>query len=66
MTTDLGREVRVETKPLQVDTEHLRKMHNAHLLDAVLETEKKEIKRLVTMIPRRCTCVLSSVLYSKH
>ena len=37
MATDLGGEVSVKTKSLQMDTENLRKMNNAHLFQAVLK-----------------------------
>ena len=45
MATNLGREVRVKTKSLQVDTEHLRKTNDTHLFKAVLEAERERERK---------------------
>jgi hypothetical protein len=37
VSADLGREVGIETKPLQVNTQHLREFDNTHLLLTVLK-----------------------------
>ena len=41
MATDLGGEVSVKTKPLEMDTENLRKTNDTHLLEAVLKAERE-------------------------
>ena len=45
VTTDLGGEVSVKTKSLQMDTEDLRKTNNTHLFKAILKAERGERER---------------------
>ena len=42
MAADLGGEVGVETKPLEMDTENFRKTNDTHLLEAVLKADREK------------------------